>query len=146
MLLMPTLNRMIQRLLLCFSVLCLSISLTACVATYKAAEEGVAGYRDLRIDKQTFYVEYTEAGRISWEQIRNFALKRCAELTKKHGYSYFDVLEKDEKVVFLKSDVNEVAISTMGNIANEPPITHAYQTGGRVEGKRVTLKIRLSND
>jgi len=124
----------------------ITLFLSGCVATYKAADGGVAGYRDLQIDKNTFYVEYTEAGRTSWEQVHNFVLKRCAELAKQRGYTYFDVLSKDEKTVFLKSDVSEIAISSMGSIASDPPITHTYKTDGRVEGKRVTYKVKLLRD
>ncbi len=116
---------------------------TGCAVSYQAAEEGVSGYRDLQIDKDTFYVEYTETTRVSWEQLHAFALKRCAELTRNYGYSVFDVLEKDEKTVYLKSGVDKVTISSMGNIANEPPVSHSYVAGGRVEGRRVTYKIKM---
>lgn len=126
-----------MRLILNVLFVCLlAFSLTACVATYKAAEEGVAGYRDLRVDRDTYYVEYTEASRISWEQLHSFVLKRCAEIAKQNGYPYFDVLEKDEKTVFLKSNVDEIAISAMGE-------TQTYAAGARLEGKRVTYKIKL---
>ena len=128
--------------LLCF----LALLLSACVATYKPAEEGVAGFRDLQVDETTFYVEYTEASRIDWEQLHSFVLRRCAELASEKGYRAFDVLEKDEKVVYLKSDVDEVSITTMGLMASDPPVTHTYKTDGRVEGKRITYKIRLVNE
>ncbi|TNC81046.1 MAG: hypothetical protein C9356_10615 [Oleiphilus sp.] len=114
----------------------LSLALIACVATYKAAEEGVAGYRDLRIDRDTYYVEYTEAARVDWEQLHSFVLKRCAEIAKENGYAYFDVLEKDEKTVFLKSNVDEIEIMAMGEV-------QTYPAGARLEGKRVTYKIKL---
>lgn len=124
----------------------LFILLTACVTTYKAAEDGVAGYRDLQVDKTTYYVEYTEAGAVSWKQVHQFALKRCAEIAKQRSYPFFDVLAKEEKVVFLESDVNEIAIASMGNMANQPPVHNVYQAGAKVEGKRVTYKIRLSSE
>jgi hypothetical protein len=127
------------------TVLCGLVGLlSACVTTYKAAEDGVAGYRDLQVDKTTYFVEYTEAGAVSWQQVNQFALKRCAEIAKQRGYPYFDVLEKQEKVVFLESDVSEIAIATMGNIASDPPVHNVYQAGAKVEGKRVTYKIKLS--
>jgi len=128
------------------ALLSLSLLLNACVATYKAAEEGVAGYRDYKIDKTSYYVEYTEASRTTWDQVHSFALKRCAEITKKRGYSYFDVVSKKEQTVFLESDVDQIKISTMGGVAGDPPISNTYKTGGRVEGKRVIYRIQLVNE
>lgn len=128
------------------SVVFLALILAGCVTTYKDAGEGVAGYRDLRVDKQTYYVEYTEAARVSWEQIHQFVLKRSAEIAQQNGYSAFDVIEKDEKTVFLTSDVDEISITTMGNTASDPAVTHVYQTGAKVEGRRVTYKIKLIKD
>ncbi|MDX1453148.1 MAG: hypothetical protein R3183_11375 [Oleiphilaceae bacterium] len=124
----------------------ISILLSACVATYKAAEDGVAGYRELRIDNNTYYVEYTESARVSWERIHEFVLKRCAEIASENGYQYFDVLAKDEKEVFLKSDVDQITIASMGGIANQQPVSHTYQHDARVEGRRVTYKIQLMRE
>jgi len=120
-----------------------TLILSACVSTYKAANEGVAGYRDLRVDKTTFYVEYTESSSISWQQLHSFALKRCAEIAQENGYPFFDVVTKEEKVVNLKSDVDEIEITTMGNMASDPPVTHRYAAGARIEGKQVIYKIKL---
>ena len=115
--------------------------LSARVATYKAAEEGVAGYRDLQVDKTTFYVEYTESAKTSWEHVHRFALKRCAELAKAHGYAFFD-----EKTVFLESDVDSITISSMGATASDPPVINTYKTGAVLEGRRVIYKISLANE
>ena len=120
--------------------------LSACAASYKAADEGVSGYRDLQVDKNVYYVEYTEGARVPWESIHQFVLKRCAEITKQRGYKFFDVLSKDEKTVYLESDINQISIATMGNLAVNPPVTNTYNTGGRVEGRRVTFKIQLLNE
>lgn len=132
-----------------FLVSALCFFLSACVSTYKPAEEGVAGYRDLRVDKTTFYVEYTESSRIEWDQLNAFALKRCAEIAKEQGYPIFDVISKDEKTVFLKSDVDEIEITTMGVMVGETPsfpVTHKYKAGARIEGRRVTYKIKLAKE
>ena len=125
----------------------LAVFLSGCVATYKAADDGAAGYRELRIDKNTYYVEYTEASsRIDWDQLKQFALRRAAELAKRHGYDAFDVLDSDEKLVSLKSDVSNIVVSTPGNAAWDPPVSNSYELDGRVEGKRVTYKVRFVND
>ncbi|WP_156502205.1 hypothetical protein, partial [Oleiphilus sp. HI0067] len=76
--------------------------LSACVTTYQAADGGPAGFRNLQIDKMSYYVEYTEAASVSWEQIEQFALKRCAEIAKERGYLVFDAEVLDRKSVFLE--------------------------------------------
>ena len=126
-------------------LVCIVSLLTACVATYRAADQGVAGYRDLQLDKTSYYVEYTESTRTSWEQVHRFALRRCAELTKQRGYAFFDVLMKEEQSVYLESDVDQISVATIG-MANEPPVMNTYRTGGRVEGRRVIYKIRLMDE
>lgn len=127
-------------------VVLLSVLVSGCVTTYQAAEDSVAGYRDLQIDKKRYYVEYTEAASVSWAQVERFALKRCAEIARERGYKVFDAELLDRKSVFLESSVNEIQIESMGNIANEPPVHHTYKAGGQVEGKRVTYKLVLIDE
>ena len=128
-----------------FLVLVLLV-LSACVTTYKSAEGGVAGFRDLQIDKYSYYVEYTEAATVSWEQVEQFALKRCAEIAKERGFLIFDAELLDRKVVFLESNVDEIQIMSMGNTAADPPVQHTYKGSAKVEGKRVTYKLTLVNE
>jgi len=128
------------------SCLFLSVLLSACAVKYHAAEDGVSGFRDLQIEKNVYYVEYTEGARTSWEQIRQFTLKRCAEITKEKGYKFFDVISKDEKTVYLESDVTQVSVASMGNLAVDAPVINSYAVGGKVEGRRVTYRIQLTNE
>ena len=124
--------------------------LSACAATYHAEESGSSGYRDLKVDKGIYYVEYTESSNRSWDTIHRFALKRCAEITKENGYKYFDVLSKDEKDVYLDSNVDQISVATLGSGAFgswNTPTTNAYSVKGKkVEGRRVTYKIKLTNE
>ena len=129
-----------------FCSLLFALTLSACAVKYHAADEGVSGYRDLQVDKNIYYVEYTEAARTSWEQIHQFTLKRCAEIAKDKGYKYFDVVSKDEKTVYLETDVTQVSVATMGNLAVDAPVTNSYTVGGKVEGRRVTYRIKLTNE
>ncbi len=123
--------------------------LSACAATYHAAEEGSSGYRELKVNKDTYYVEYTESANRSWSTIHGFALKRCAEITKENGYKYFDVLAKDEKEVYLDSDVDKISVASLAGGAPGSwniPVSESYSLeGAKVEGRRVTYKIQLSN-
>jgi hypothetical protein len=125
----------------------LILSLYACAVTYHSAEERVSGYRDLQVDKGVYYVEYTEGARTDWATIHRFALKRCAEITKDNGYKFFDVLSKDEKTVYLESDVDEIIVSNMGNLAGDASVSNTYSLEGKkLEGRRVTYRIQLSNE
>ncbi|KZY67196.1 hypothetical protein A3742_32065 [Oleiphilus sp. HI0071] len=120
--------------------------LSACVTTYQAAEGGVAGFRDLQIDKYSYYVEYTEAATVPWDQIEQFAIKRCAEIAKERGFVVFDAELLDRKSVFLESSVDEIQIMSMGNTAADPPVHHTYKGSAKVEGRRVTFKLTLINE
>ena len=128
------------------SYMFLTVLLSACAVKYHAAEDGVSGFRDLQVEKNVYYVEYTEGARTSWEQIHQFTLKRCAEITKKKGYKFFDVISKDEKTVFLETDVTQVSVASMGNLAVDAPVVNSYSVGGKVEGRRVTYRIQLTNE
>jgi len=124
-----------------------ALLLTACAATYHAAEEGPSGYRDAQVSKDVYYVEYTEGARTDWDTLHRFALKRCAEITTSKGYQYFDVLSKEQKNVYLESAVDQIIVSSMGNLASDPPTAAVYSTEGkRVEGRRVIYKIKLTNE
>ena len=120
--------------------------LSACLTTYKAADGSVAGFRDMQIDENSYYVEYTEAASVSWEQIEQFAIKRCAEIAKERGFVIFDAELLDRKTVFLESSVDEIAIVTPGNTAADPPVHHTYKGSAKVEGKRVLYKLTLIDE
>ena len=120
-----------------------AVLITGCVTTYKAADGGVAGFRDLQIDEFSYYVEYTESSGVSWEQIEQFAIKRCAEIAKSRGFVIFDAELLERKTVYLKSSVNEVSIITPGALATDPPVYNTYEGGAKVEGKQVLYKLTL---
>ncbi len=133
----------------CFSSIFLLValfSLSACVTTYQSAEGGVAGFRDLQINENSYWVEYTEAATVSWEQIKQFAIKRCAEIAKERGYKVFDASLEDQRTVFLESSVDEIQIMSMGNTAADPPVQHTYKGSATVEGRRVTYKLTLIDE
>ncbi len=121
--------------------------LTACAVTYHPAEDGPSGYRDAQVSKDLYYVEYTESAKTDWETLHRFALKRCAEITTQRGYKYFDVISKEQRNVYLESAVDQIIVSSMGNLASDPPSATVYSTAGkRVEGRRVIYKIKLTNE
>lgn len=119
-----------------FFILCLSIALSACAVTYKSAGEGVSGYRDLALDNNQWYVEYTESNTVSWDTLHEFVIKRSAELAVANGFTEFVVLSKDEQNVSLESSVAELQASGQVSAGAAP-------TSVKVAGKRLTYKIQL---
>ena len=124
--------------------------LSACAATYHAAGEGSSGYRELKIAKGVYYVEYTESSNRGWDTIERFALKRCAEIAKENGYKFFDVLSTDQKVVLLESDVTQIIVpgpeGMLSGAGGAPPTNTYTLEGKKVEGHRITYKIQLANE
>lgn len=77
-------------------ILCLMLfAINGCaVSGYgKYSQLSGTGYKEVRIDSNTFKVYYEASSRYSLEETRDLALRRAAELTKMNGYLYFTVLE-----------------------------------------------------
>lgn len=124
-----------------------SLSLLACSAPqYQKAERSDIGYRDVQVDPATHFVEYTENESVPWEQVRQFVLQRCAEITQNRGYKFFDVLEKEERELEVDSKIETVSMMTSTEKWHAPASTTIPMTGAKVKVKRVTYKIRLMNE
>lgn len=129
------------------SIVLASFILFACSSVnYQKAEDADIGYRDVQIDPLTHFVEYTEHASVPWEQVHQFVLTRCAEIAKNRGYKYFDVLEKEERELMVDSKVNQIQVVS-GNAKWAQPSTDTYaMAGAKVKVKRVTYKIRMTNE
>jgi len=128
-------------------ILVFFLGLVACATNYHSAEGGVSGYWEQQLDETTFHVDYTEGKFTSWKEIHEFALKRCAEIASSRGYKYFDVLDKDQLIVHLDSSVDQIIISNSSDGTSNPAVSSAYDIRGKkVEGRRVTYKIKLTNE
>lgn len=124
-----------------------AIFLSACSAPqYQKAEQSDIGYRDVQVDPATHFVEYTEHESVPWEQVRQFVLQRCAEITQNRGYKFFDVLEKEERELEVDSKIDTVSMVTSTAKWDAPASTTIPMTGAKVKVKRVTYKIRLMNE
>lgn len=51
------------------------------------------GYEDLKLNNDTYRVSFRGNGYTDQEKVFQYALRRCAELTKKEGYQYFVILD-----------------------------------------------------
>jgi len=121
--------------------------LSACAVSYHPAKNGVSGYRDVQVDSAIFHIEYTEGIYTDWWQLHQFALRRCAEIARDRGYKFFDVTSKEEKLVFLKSNPNQVIVSNSGVLVGNASAPSTFEMKDKkVEGRRVTYTIKLTND
>jgi len=121
--------------------------LNGCAVSYHPAEKGVSGYRDVQIDNTRFHIEYTEGIYTDWGQLHRFVLRRCAEIAIDRGYKFFDVISKEEKIVFLKNNADQIIVSNSGVLAGNSSAPSTFEMKDKkVEGRRVTYTIQLTND
>jgi len=67
------------------------LALVGCATSYQAA--GLSGgYSDVRIDANTFRVDFHGNAYTSRQTVETYLLRRCAELTAQAGYDYFIVM------------------------------------------------------
>ena len=127
-------------------ILATSLLFACSTAKYQKAEQSDIGYRDVQVDPATHFVEYTEHESVPWEQVRQFVLQRCAEITQNRGYKFFDVLEKEERELEVDSKIDTVSMVTSTAKWDAPASTMIPVAGAKVKVKRVTYKIRLMNE
>ncbi|WP_234235488.1 CC0125/CC1285 family lipoprotein [Shewanella sp. AS16] len=77
--------QMMNRLFILGLMFCIS----ACTAPSYQAYGLRGGYQDKFLAADTYRVTYNGNGKVSLAMARDFALLRCAVLTKQHGYSHF---------------------------------------------------------
>ena len=100
---------MMKKLLTLFTLL--GALITGCtVNQYHAKNYQGIGYSEYRLESDRFVVTYRGNRRADPEDVRQFALKRAAEVTTNYGYRYFIVeLERDlSKSTLVKSTREEV--------------------------------------
>jgi hypothetical protein len=72
------------------------LALVGCTTPY--GPNGFAGgYRDTKINDNTFEVSFNGNGNTSGDTVWNYWIYRCAELTKANGYTAFSVARTDKK-------------------------------------------------
>lgn len=80
-----------------FAVLLPFVALAGCATLYQKEGVFTNGYSDYRSAPDTFIVTFRANEHTPREKVLEYALKRSAELTLKHGFHYFTVLEKHER-------------------------------------------------
>jgi len=75
-----------------FLIGCMAVSLTACASTqaaYGPTDQNGLGFRNVQLEPDRFRVSFT--GR-NYDEARDYALLRAAELTDAEGYSHFRIV------------------------------------------------------
>src|SRR5688500_14754594 len=73
------------------SVLALGLALAGCASPY--GPQGLTGgFREQQLAPNSYRVTYNGNGHTQEEQVVNYWLYRCAELTIQNGYSYFGMV------------------------------------------------------
>lgn len=68
------------------------LALIGCSTTYQA-QSFSGGFSETQLDKNVFRVTFKGNGYTQSERAEDFALLRSAELTLKHGFSHFAIIE-----------------------------------------------------
>lgn len=77
----------------------LVLLLVACTSPY-APHSHYGGYKERRLSEDSFIVSYFGNGNTSEQQVWNYWIYRCAELTVKNGYSLFRLEVSEEHAEF----------------------------------------------
>lgn len=92
------------------------LMLAGCSTPYQST--GIAGgFTETQLDKNVFRVAFVGNGFTRSNQAEDFALLRSAELTLKHGFKYFAIVnEKSEKDLSTYTTPRYSTISSTGNV------------------------------
>ncbi|MCH9631525.1 MAG: hypothetical protein S4CHLAM37_15480 [Chlamydiia bacterium] len=70
--------------------------LSSCATKYRQEGFLSGGYTDFRVSSDKFVVSFRGNEYTSSDKTMKFALLRAAEITKKHGFKYFIVQDKED--------------------------------------------------
>lgn len=70
------------------------VALTSCATLYQKEGFLSNGYSDLRSGQDIFVVTFRANEHTPADKVKKYALRRAAEVTKKHGYRYFAILDE----------------------------------------------------
>lgn len=109
-------------------VLC-AAALVGCATGYKPASQGIlkgtsGGYSEARLRDDVYRVSFSGNAYTSARRAAEFALLRCAELTRQNGFDYFVIV--DEAQV---TEVSTVTTPSTTNTNMSAPGLGKYATG-----------------
>ena len=111
-------------------VLIMSILITGCATSYQSSGM-TGGFSETQLDKNVFTVRFAGNGYTSKERATDFTLLRSAELSLKHGYSHFRIIQNDSYSKLSAHTTPRTyqtygSIRSYGNTAYGSATTHAY--------------------
>ena len=142
-----------NRLILLFIIL----FVTACKSTGYQPESSAGGFSEIQLDTNIFKVTYKGNGLTSVEEASDFSLLRSAELSHKHGFKYFVIVEEEnytkdsqyttsERTVTNFSTLNNGSVQTQGNSINYQEALNGTATTQKIGGNTYHVsKPRSSN-
>ena len=74
----------------------LLLVLLGTAATCYQSDGFFGGYRDTQLAPDMFRISFTGNGYVSKAQVQDYAMRRAAEITLRHGYRYFVVLDQQD--------------------------------------------------
>jgi hypothetical protein len=104
---------------------CIIFIVAGCTTAY-GPESMTGGYRERLIDDNTYIVSFFGNGHTPEQQVWNYWLYRCAELTLEKGYNYFDLEPSNDHAAF--QDLPELAyqFTMLDQPENAPSLQPAY--------------------
>lgn len=72
--------------------------LGGCATSYHRDNGISGGYRDIKLNKDTYNVSFRGNGYSSKEHVQEFLIKRCAQLTLENHYRYFGIIAANTDV------------------------------------------------
>lgn len=91
--------------------------LTGCTTNSYHSLDGKIGYTDFKLSNDTYMVTFHGGRKASQSQVYEYALRRCAEVTKQNGYNYFLVVDSSSSVSKQKYTTPIEANTTSGYTA-----------------------------
>jgi hypothetical protein len=83
----------------------------SCATTYQPYST-TGGYSETKLNERVYDVIFAGNGYTSSEDVKNFALYRCAELTVKNGFDYFKFISRSTNATVM----NVQTTQTYGNV------------------------------
>jgi len=84
------------------SVACFAL-LAGCATSY-GPSGATGGYKETKIDDDTFQVRFDGNGNTPRDKVTNYWIYRCAELTVQNGYQYFTQVSQTPKTSWQEGD------------------------------------------
>ncbi|PYV81546.1 MAG: hypothetical protein DMG05_29775 [Acidobacteria bacterium] len=92
------------------------------------------GYSDLKLDENTFRINFRGNGYTSSERVEIFALYRCAEVTLQRGFDYFVIVQEG-------TQTSQYQYNTPGSYSSTTTVigSTAYTRGNYTPGASIPV-------